>query len=48
MIAPRKLEIREFVKADGETPSVDEIVDAFKRCRDIYSLLKADSLLELP
>jgi hypothetical protein len=48
MIAPRKLEIREFVRADSKTPTVDEIVAAFQRCRDIYSLLKADSFLELP
>jgi cephalosporin-C deacetylase-like acetyl esterase len=48
MIAPGKLEIREFVRADGKTPSVDEIVDAFQRCRDIYDLLKAGNSLKLP
>ena len=48
MIAPRALKIGEFMRADGKAPSDSEISAAFQRCRDIYSLLKADNLLELP
>ena len=48
MIAPRALEIGEFVTADGRLPSASEIAAAFKRCTDVYDLLGVDNLLELP
>jgi hypothetical protein len=48
MIAPRALEIVEFVTADGKSPSAGEIVDAFRRCADVYDLLNANSLVTLP
>jgi cephalosporin-C deacetylase-like acetyl esterase len=48
MIAPRKLEIKEFIAADDKPPSADEIASTFERCMHIYSLLKANENLKLP
>ena len=47
MIAPRALEIHEFVAAKGEQVSADEISTAFKRCADIYDLLGSAISLRL-
>jgi cephalosporin-C deacetylase-like acetyl esterase len=48
MIAPRALEIGEFITADGRSPSASEIVAAFKRCMDVYDLLGAGNSVKLP
>jgi cephalosporin-C deacetylase-like acetyl esterase len=47
MVAPRALEISEFVTADGTSPSASEIAAAFKRCTDVYALLKAGDSVRL-
>ena len=48
MIAPRALEIHEFVAASGNQVSAAEISTAFKRCSDIYELLGSSISLRLP
>lgn len=48
MVAPRTLEIGEFVTADGSSPSNDEIKAAFSRCMDVYDLLGTGGLVKLP
>ncbi len=48
MIAPRALFVKEFITADDESPSDDEMTAAFERCVHIYALFLANELLELP
>jgi len=48
MIAPRKLEVKEFITADGKSPSDCEIADAFERCICVYNLFGATNLVKLP
>ena len=48
MIAPRTLDIGQFVTADGRSPSASEIADAFERCNYVYELLGAGSSVRLP
>ncbi len=48
MIAPRPLTISKFVAAGDSSVSADEILVAFKRCTDVYSLLGSGDLIKLP
>ena len=48
MIAPRALEIKEFITADDKSPSTSEIAAAFERCVYVYDLLGAKDLVKLP
>lgn len=48
MIAPRVLEIAEFVSARGESASAGEISAAFKRCITVYDLLGKGDSIKLP
>jgi len=48
MVAPRTLEVKEFITADDKSPSASEIASAFERCEHIYSLLGANNQLKLP
>ncbi len=48
MIAPRALEIGEFVTADGKSPSAGEMATAFKPCVEVYHLLGAGTSIRMP
>jgi len=48
MIAPRPMEIKEFISADDKQPLSCEITAAFERCAYIYSLLSAKENLKFP
>ena len=47
MIAPRPLKISRFVNSDNTPPDANEIMDAFKRCRDVYNLAGSSIKLAL-
>jgi hypothetical protein len=48
MVAPRAIEIGEFITADGRSSSTSEIAAAFRRCTDVYDLLESSNSVKLP